>query len=251
MQSRKNGGRPGATQRQSEARASMRVKVIWLCGLLAACSSGAVTVPEGAGVYEVPQGGTASSAGGGDFTSTIEGALAEPAPGGLPAHYPGATLPPSPDGTGTALDDDQINLMQWTLEQQRIDAARRPGAARRRAQPARRRPARQPAEPRRRRERRALRPAEQQRPRPARLRPHGRRPRRRRRQLRPLPHPATTPSAPSSPPAARRPTGTASTPTATASPASSTRGPTARSIERSDAAAAGTRPPGPPARRPA
>jgi hypothetical protein len=71
----------------------------------------------------VPQGGTASSAGGGDFTSTIEGALAEPAPGGLPAHYPGATLPPSPDGTGTALDDDQINLMQWTLEQQRIDAA--------------------------------------------------------------------------------------------------------------------------------
>jgi hypothetical protein len=101
----------------------MRVKVIWLCGLLAACSSGAVTVPEGAGVYEVPQGGTASSAGGGDFTSTIEGALAEPTPGGLPAHYPGATLPPSPDGTGTALDDDQINLMQWTLEQQRIDAA--------------------------------------------------------------------------------------------------------------------------------
>ena len=101
----------------------MRVKVIWLCGLLAACSSAAVTVPEGAGVYEVPQGGTASSAGGGDFTSTIEGALAEPSPGGLPAHYPGATLPPSADGTGTALDDDQINLMQWTLEQQRIDAA--------------------------------------------------------------------------------------------------------------------------------
>jgi len=100
----------------------MRVKVVWLCGLLAACSSGAVTTPEGAGVYEVPQGGTASSAGGGDFTSTIEGALAEPTADGLPAHYPGARLP-SPDGTGPALDDDRINLMQWTLDQQKIDAA--------------------------------------------------------------------------------------------------------------------------------
>jgi hypothetical protein len=101
----------------------MRVKVIWLCGLLAACASN-VTVPEGTGVYEVPQGGTASSAGGtGEFTSTIEGALAEPTADGLPPHYPGATLPPSPDGTGTALDDDRINLMQWTLEQQKIDAA--------------------------------------------------------------------------------------------------------------------------------
>ena len=101
----------------------MRVRVIWLCGLLAACASGAVTVPEGAGVYEVPQAGTASSTGGGDFTTTIEGALAEPTADGLPAHYPGAKLPPSADGTGPALDDDRINLMQWTLEQQKIDAA--------------------------------------------------------------------------------------------------------------------------------
>jgi hypothetical protein len=29
----------------------------------------------------------------------------------------------SADGTGGALDDDRINLMQWTLEQQKIDAA--------------------------------------------------------------------------------------------------------------------------------
>jgi hypothetical protein len=101
----------------------MRVKMIWLCGLLAACGGGAVTVPS-TGVYEVPQGGTASSAGGvTDFTTTIEGALAEPTPDGLPPHTPGATLPPSPDGTGRALDDDQINLMQWTLEQQKVDAA--------------------------------------------------------------------------------------------------------------------------------
>lgn len=101
----------------------MRVKVIWLCGSLAACTS-TVTVPQTAGVYEVPQAGVQSTSGtDGSFTSTIEGALAEPAPGGLPAHVPGATLPPSADGTGSALDDDRINLMQWTLEQQKIDAA--------------------------------------------------------------------------------------------------------------------------------
>jgi len=100
----------------------MRVTVIGLCGLLAACTSN-VTTPAGTGVYEVPQSGTASSAGGGDFTSTIDAALAEPTADGLPAHYPGAKLPPSADGTGAALDDDRINLMQWTLEQQKIDAA--------------------------------------------------------------------------------------------------------------------------------
>ena len=62
---------------------------------------------------EVPQEGTASTAGGPDFTTTIEGALAE---GTTP-------IAPSPDGTGAALDDDRINLMQWTLDQQKIDAA--------------------------------------------------------------------------------------------------------------------------------
>ena len=32
----------------------MRARMIWVCGLLAACSTGAVTVPQVAGVYEVP-----------------------------------------------------------------------------------------------------------------------------------------------------------------------------------------------------
>ncbi len=87
----------------------MRVEVVGLCVLLAACA-GPVTVPESPVLYEMPPapvGGTASATGGDSFTTTIEGALAE---GGAP-------------GTGAALDDDRINLMQWTLEQQKIDAA--------------------------------------------------------------------------------------------------------------------------------
>ena len=85
----------------------MRVKVIWLCGLLAACTSGAVTVPRGRRRLRGAAGAAPPRPPAvGDFTTTIEGALAEPTADGLPAHYPGARLP-SADGTGPALDDDQ------------------------------------------------------------------------------------------------------------------------------------------------
>lgn len=97
----------------------MRFRLLSICGLLAACTSGPVTVPNDPILTEVPYGGTASSAGGDGFTSTIEGALATDA-SGQPANV---ALAGSVDGTGRALDDDQINLMQWTLEQQKIDAA--------------------------------------------------------------------------------------------------------------------------------
>lgn len=95
----------------------MRVGMLWICGLLAGCGGGAVTVPSEPVVMEVPLSGTASTAGGDGFTQTIESALAE-----------GDPLSPVPvqgsaTGTGRALDDDTINLMQWTLEQQKIDAA--------------------------------------------------------------------------------------------------------------------------------
>lgn len=93
----------------------MRLAAIVLCGGLAACSSG-VTGPDSSVITEVPQAGTASSAGGDSFTSTIEGALGDGSGG--------VAVAPSPDGTGAALDDDKINLMQWTLEQQKIDAAK-------------------------------------------------------------------------------------------------------------------------------
>ena len=98
----------------------MRILMILACGGLAACTSGAVTVPQGSVITEVPAAGNASSYGGGDnFTTTIESALDE---NGQPV----ALAPPvagSASGTGAALDDDRINLMQWTLEQQKIDAA--------------------------------------------------------------------------------------------------------------------------------
>ena len=95
----------------------MRLRVLWICGLLAACTS-SVTVPDDPILSEVPLGGTASSAGGDGFTSTIESSLATD--GTVPANV---AVAGSVDGSGRALDDDQINLMQWTLEQQKIDAA--------------------------------------------------------------------------------------------------------------------------------
>ncbi len=93
----------------------MRFPVLLACGLLAACTSGGVTVPDdGQVIMEVPPTGTAATSGGDGFTSTIEASLASD----------GSALAPSADGTGRALDDDRINLMQWTLEQQKIDAAK-------------------------------------------------------------------------------------------------------------------------------
>ena len=102
----------------------MRLRLLSICGLLAACTSGPVTVPEDPILTEVPYGGAAAPVGGDGFTSTIEGALASD---GTVAAVPGQPgnvgLAGSTDGTGRALDDDTINLMQWTLEQQKIDAA--------------------------------------------------------------------------------------------------------------------------------
>ena len=98
----------------------MRILTILACGILAGCGGGAVTVPnEGSVITEVPTVGGVSSSGGGDFSSTISAALDE---NGEPVPSQ-ATLAGSSDGTGAALDDDRINLMQWTLEQQKVDAA--------------------------------------------------------------------------------------------------------------------------------
>jgi len=80
---------------------------------LAACSSN-VRVPSDPVIYEVPQTGTASTSGGTDsFTATIESSLAEPDP------LAGQPLPQQ----ATPLDDDNLNLTLYSLEQQKIDAA--------------------------------------------------------------------------------------------------------------------------------
>lgn len=93
----------------------MRFAAVLMCAVLAGCTSGSVTVPD-ANVTEVPLSGTASSYG----DANLGG---DPIPVG-PMPGPVGVGAPSPDGTGPALDQDRINLMQWTLEQQKIDAAK-------------------------------------------------------------------------------------------------------------------------------
>ena len=84
---------------------------------LAACAS-SVTVPNETILYEVPPAGTVSSAGGGPFAT------------GVTALPPASTVPPGTavagapvPGTATPLDDDNLNLTLYTIEQQKIDAA--------------------------------------------------------------------------------------------------------------------------------
>lgn len=95
--------------------------------LLAACND-SVTVPSDSVFYEVPQGGTASSAGGyvdPSYYGPAYGSEVAVANDPVVAGGPGGDISGlgSASGTGAALDDDRINLMQWTLEQQKIDAA--------------------------------------------------------------------------------------------------------------------------------
>ncbi len=87
----------------------MRIPALVIFGTLTACTS-SVTVPRDQVVMEVPPSGIASSAGGGDpFVTNIEGSLA-----GTPGAGPISATP---------LDDDHINPMDYTLAQQRHDAA--------------------------------------------------------------------------------------------------------------------------------
>jgi hypothetical protein len=87
------------------------IAALFTAGLLAACTS-SVTVPSEQVLMEVPPSGIASTAGGGDaFVGTIDGTLA--------AIDPATGLPPKP----TPLDADRINPMEFTLAQQRYDAA--------------------------------------------------------------------------------------------------------------------------------
>lgn len=87
----------------------MRIPALVMIGTLAACTSD-VTVPREQILVEVPPSGIASTSGGSDaFVSTIEGSLA-----GTPGGAPMSTTP---------LDADRINPMEYTLAQQRHDAA--------------------------------------------------------------------------------------------------------------------------------
>lgn len=87
----------------------MRLAALMVIGTLAGCTSN-VTVPREQVLLEVPPSGTASTAGGVDpFVGTIESTLS-----GEPGVAPMSTTP---------LDADRINPMDFTLAQQRHDAA--------------------------------------------------------------------------------------------------------------------------------
>jgi hypothetical protein len=107
--------------RDGKAGRTMRLMAALMCGTLAACASGGVTVPDDAVLYEVPMDGTASTTGGDPFTARIEGALesGDPSFAQLSPQERAQALTPG----ATPMTDDRIVLMQWTLEQQKIDAA--------------------------------------------------------------------------------------------------------------------------------
>ncbi len=88
-----------------------RVMAIIAGGLLSACTSGDVTVPDQPVITEVPSTGTASSMGG------------EPLPPGVQQAPPGVSTATAAPGVGRPLDTDTLNLLQTTLEEQKIDAA--------------------------------------------------------------------------------------------------------------------------------
>lgn len=78
-----------------------------MIGLLAACTSD-VTVPSQPVIYEVPQAGVSSTAGGA-------------VPFGEPVGAGGVTPGLNPDGT--PIDADRLNLNEFSFEQQKLDAA--------------------------------------------------------------------------------------------------------------------------------
>lgn len=92
----------------------IRISALIVAGALGACTS-SVTVPREQVLMEMPPSGIASTAGNGAFVAG-EGRLAD---GSLSMIDPATGLPPRP----TPLDADRINPMDFTLAQQRYDAA--------------------------------------------------------------------------------------------------------------------------------
>ncbi len=115
----------------------MRILVLSILGgLIAGCTSGVISVPRDQILYEVPSSMARATPQAGfaqpeaaepesvdDFTGRIEATLAEPAQAEAVAESAGGRLVATPQPAGTPLDDDHLNLNQYTLEQQRIDAA--------------------------------------------------------------------------------------------------------------------------------
>ncbi len=113
---RRNGGNVGvwvrgfAPDRGARKANAMRAMAALTCVVLVSCTSGGFTGADGPSVLvEVPRPGVdpyaADPVGGYGYTSTADDAVVA---------RPAATTP---------LDDDRLNLMEYTLAQQKIDAA--------------------------------------------------------------------------------------------------------------------------------
>ena len=149
LQSRKNGGKTSCRAgRAAKGRLSMRIPVILVCGALAACTQRRGDRPERRRDHRGAAGRHRLELRPAATTSPARSRRSLGRPPTACRRRP-ARRWPSPDGTGAALDDDRINLMQWTLEQQKIDAAIAERDLDCGAQPARRGAARAAAEPRR------------------------------------------------------------------------------------------------------
>lgn len=92
-------------------------------GLLGGCTSGELSVPEPASVVEVPYGDTGAAS----LPDTATASSSSPDLAGLPEGVQrapaGVTTADAAPGVGRPLDTDTLNLLQTTLEEQKIDAA--------------------------------------------------------------------------------------------------------------------------------
>lgn len=93
---------------------------VLVLGLLAGCASGELSVPDPVSVTEVPYGGGAAPTTGTASTSSPDLATL---PEGVQRAPVGVTTAEAAPGIGRPLDTDTLNLMQTTLEEQKIDAA--------------------------------------------------------------------------------------------------------------------------------
>ena len=122
LQSRKNGGKTAQCGRVNPRKAGlMRLGGDSSLRRLAACTQRPVTVPDGQRDHRGAAGRHRVERRRRQLHQHDRGVARRRHGGGRPGSPPTSRL--SPDGTGPALDDDKINLMQWTLEQQKIDAA--------------------------------------------------------------------------------------------------------------------------------
>ena len=90
-------------------------------GLAGGCTSGELSVPEPASVVEVPYGSNAAVPVTG--TASTSSVSLDNLPEGVQRAPAGVTSADAAPGVGRPLDTDTLNLLQTTLEEQKIDAA--------------------------------------------------------------------------------------------------------------------------------